>query len=65
MTTFAHLGTSAGNGLVIPETPDLARMRRETGARLRSAMAERGVDAVVLLGNNAVAYATGTSLAAG
>ena len=61
MTTFAHAGNSTGNGLVIPETPDLARMRRETGARLRSAMAERGVDAMILLGNNAVVYATGTS----
>nr|WP_082983185.1 Xaa-Pro peptidase family protein [Mycobacterium sp. 1423905.2] len=36
-------------------------MRRETGARLRAAMTERGVDALVLLGNNAVVYATGTS----
>ncbi|MCV6975256.1 M24 family metallopeptidase [Mycobacterium bourgelatii] len=36
-------------------------MRRETGARLRSAMAERGIDALVLLGNNAVVYATGVS----
>jgi Xaa-Pro dipeptidase len=60
MTTFAQAGASTGNGLVIPETPDLARMRRETGARLRSAMAERGVDAMILLGNNAVVYATGT-----
>lgn len=57
MTTF----TQAHSGLEIPETPDLARMRRETGARLRSAMAERGVDALILLGNNAVVYATGTS----
>ncbi|OBI16544.1 peptidase [Mycobacterium sp. E2327] len=57
MTTFAQ----SGAGLVLPETPDLGRMRRETGARLRAAMAERGVDAMVLLGNNAVVYATGTS----
>ncbi|OBI88912.1 Xaa-Pro peptidase family protein [Mycobacterium sp. 1245805.9] len=57
MTVLAQSGSS----LVIPETPDLGRMRRETGARLRSAMAERGVDAMVLLGNNAVVYATGTS----
>ncbi len=57
MTTVAPAGT----GLVIPETPDLTRMRRETGARLRSAMAERGVDALILLGNSAVVYATGTS----
>jgi Xaa-Pro dipeptidase len=36
-------------------------MRRETGIRLRTAMADRGVDALILLGNNAVVYATGTS----
>ena len=59
MTTLAQAGTD--NGLSIPETPDLSRMRRETGARLRSAMTERGVDAMVLLGNSAVVYATGTS----
>lgn len=47
--------------LVIPQTPDLARMRRETGTRLRAAMAGQGVDAMILLGNNAVVYATGTS----
>ena len=29
-------------------------MRRDTGARLRSAMADRDVDALILLGNNAV-----------
>jgi Xaa-Pro dipeptidase len=57
MTSIAQ----ADGGLVIPEIPDLARMRRETGARLRSAMAERGIDAMILLGNNAVVYATGTS----
>ncbi|WP_082958831.1 Xaa-Pro peptidase family protein [Mycobacterium sp. E3198] len=36
-------------------------MRRETGTRLRAAMADRGVDALILLGNSAVVYATGTS----
>ncbi|BBX94964.1 peptidase [Mycobacterium lacus] len=46
---------------MIPQTPDLARMRRETGTRLRAAMAGQGVDAMILLGNNAVVYATGTS----
>ncbi|MGN6334814.1 aminopeptidase P family N-terminal domain-containing protein, partial [Mycobacterium sp.] len=61
MTTFAQRDTTTGNGLVIPETADLARLRRETGARLRSAMTERGVDAMILLGNNAVVYATGAS----
>ena len=61
MTTFAQPGGATNNALVIPETPDPARMRRETGARLRSAMAERGIDAMILLGNNAVVYATGAS----
>jgi Xaa-Pro dipeptidase len=61
VTTFAQPGSPAGDALVIPETPDLTRMRRETGARLRAAMADRGVDALILLGNNAVVYATGTS----
>jgi Xaa-Pro dipeptidase len=61
VTTFAQPGSPAGDALVIPETPDLIRMRRETGARLRTAMVDRGVDAMILLGNNAVIYATGTS----
>lgn len=52
----------AGAGSVdIADVPDRARLRRETGVRLRSAMAERGIDALVLLGNDAVTYATGTS----
>ena len=58
MTTFLPALKSA---LDIPETPDIERMRRETGARLRSAMADRGVDALILLGNNAVVYAAGVS----
>ncbi len=45
----------------IPTQPDRNRMRAETGARLRAAMTERGVGALILLGNNAVTYATGTS----
>ena len=49
--TLAQPGT--GTGLMIPDSPDLARMRRETGGRLRSAMAGRGVDAMILLGNSA------------
>jgi Xaa-Pro dipeptidase len=51
----------AGGALAIPDAPDFGRLRRETGARLRAEMAERGVDAMILLGNNAVVYATGTS----
>ncbi|MEB3061905.1 M24 family metallopeptidase [[Mycobacterium] zoologicum] len=53
--------TATIGGIEIPEVPDRARLRRETGARLRAAMADRGVDALILLGNNAVTYATGTS----
>lgn len=36
-------------------------MRSDTGARLRSAMTDRGIDALILLGNNNVVYATGAS----
>jgi Xaa-Pro dipeptidase len=60
MTMFVQAGAGTSS-LVIPEAPDLGRMRRGTGARLRSAMVERGVDALILLGNNAVVYATGAS----
>ncbi|MGV9802597.1 M24 family metallopeptidase [Mycobacterium sp. NPDC003449] len=47
--------------LDIPEEPDFARMRREVGVRLRAAMREQGVDALILLGNGNVVYATGAS----
>src|SRR6202008_164280 len=53
--------TSPAHTLVIPDEPDLPRMRRETGARLRSAMADNGVDALILLMNDTVVYATGAS----
>lgn len=61
MTTSTRTESAPGAGVPIPATPNLTRMRRETGTRLRRAMAERGVDAMILLGNNAVVYATGTS----
>lgn len=47
--------------IAIPETPDLVRMRRDTGARLRGAMTGQGVDVLVLIGNSNVSYATGAS----
>ncbi|WP_301149101.1 M24 family metallopeptidase [Mycobacterium simiae] len=53
--------TARGPLLDIPEEPDWARMRIEIGARLRTAMAEHGVDALVLLMNGYVGYATGAS----
>lgn len=58
MTAFATAGSTA---LDIPDLPDRARMYRESGARLRSAMADNDVDALILLGNGSVVYATGAS----
>ena len=58
MTTFAAVDSSA---IEIPDLPDMARMYRECGARLRDSMREKGVDALVLLGNGNVVYATGAS----
>ncbi len=43
----------------IPVEPDRSRLRAQTGARLRAAMKDKGIGALVLLGNNAVTYATG------
>jgi Xaa-Pro aminopeptidase len=39
--------------------PDLARMHRERTQRVRAVLQEQGFDALVLLGNTNVAYATG------
>jgi Xaa-Pro dipeptidase len=59
VTTFA---TASGSALFdIPDLPDHARMYRECGARLRASMKEKGIDAMVLLGNGNVVYATGAS----
>jgi Xaa-Pro aminopeptidase len=53
--------TAVSIRLGLPAQPDPARMRRERGARLRAAMADRGVDALVLVSNSNVSYATGAS----
>ena len=50
-----------GSVIDIPDEPDWARMRSEVGARLRSAMADQGVDALILLMNGYVGYATGAT----
>lgn len=55
------LMTSGSTTLDIPDLPDRGRMYREIGARLRGAMRDKGVDALVLLGNGSVVYATGAS----
>ncbi|MFA7514544.1 MAG: aminopeptidase P family N-terminal domain-containing protein, partial [Mycolicibacterium vanbaalenii] len=66
MTTSTHSGVTqiARTGytlLDIPTEPDFARLRSEVGVRLHAAMAEQNVDALVLLGNGNVMYATGIS----
>ncbi|HLU43260.1 MAG TPA: Xaa-Pro peptidase family protein [Microthrixaceae bacterium] len=45
----------------IPALADLDRMRAERTERLRAAMGEQGLDAIVLLGNTNVVYATGAT----
>jgi Xaa-Pro aminopeptidase len=45
----------------IPDQADWARMRREIGARLRTAMSDHGIDALILLLNGHVGYATGAT----
>ncbi len=56
VTTIARPDSPA-----IPDLPDLGRMYRECGARLRAAMRDKGIDALILLGNGNVVYATGVS----
>src|SRR6185437_1547073 len=53
--------TAPVQSFVIPDEPDFARMHRDITARLHDAMAEHGVDALILLMNDNVVYATGAS----
>ena len=53
--------TEGPAGLDLPAQPDLHRMRRERAMRMRSAMTDKGVDALILLGNSNVSYATGAT----
>jgi Xaa-Pro dipeptidase len=48
-------------GVEIPDQPDIDRMRRERTERVRAGMAGAGIDALVLLSNANVSYATGTT----
>ncbi len=57
--TAAGLMSAAPATSIIPDAPDLSRLRRDRSARLRDGMREQGIDALVLLGNTNVAYATG------
>jgi Xaa-Pro aminopeptidase len=45
--------------VAIEAEPDLGRMQRDRGAKLQAVMSQQGVDAMVLLGNSHVSYATG------
>jgi Xaa-Pro dipeptidase len=54
----AGLMTSAP-AAVTTTAPDHDRMRRHRMGRIRAAMAEQGIDALVLVGNTNVVYATG------
>jgi len=58
-TARTFLGSQTS--FTIPDEPDWARMHRDIGVRLRSAMAENDVDALILLMNDNVVYATGAS----
>jgi Xaa-Pro aminopeptidase len=44
---------------LVPDDINFERMRRQRTARVRSIMGEQGIDALVLLGNTDVVYATG------
>jgi len=59
-TSYSEGGLAKSiNGAVLPDAPDLARMRTERHARLQAQMAAVGVDALLLLGTNPVGYTTG------
>ena len=58
---MSDLRTPASVGLNLPVQPDLTRMQRERHERLRAGMADKGLDALVLLANANVSYATGSS----
>ena len=53
--------TASVRSFVIPDEPDFARMHRDISGRLHSAMADHGVDAMILLMNDNVVYSTGAS----
>jgi Xaa-Pro dipeptidase len=49
----------AVGGVAIPDEPDLVRMRRERHAKLQRELDAQDLDGLVLVGTNAVSYATG------
>jgi Xaa-Pro dipeptidase len=57
----SDLLTPGVSGLDLPDVPDLGRMQADRRERLRAGMAATGIDALVLLANANVSYATGAS----
>ncbi|MDG2029131.1 MAG: Xaa-Pro peptidase family protein [Acidimicrobiales bacterium] len=53
--------TGESSELDLPSPPDHDRMQRERGLKIRSKMDETGIDAMVLLANANVTYATGAT----
>jgi Xaa-Pro aminopeptidase len=47
------------DGATVPDRPDLARMRRERHEKIQAQLRSQDLDATLLLGTSAVAYATG------
>ena len=45
----------------VPSTVDVGAMRADRIAKVRANMADQGLDALVLLGNNNVVYPTGAT----
>ena len=58
-------GLMAAAAPALPAMADLGRMQRDRSERLRAGMAAQGIDALVLLGNTNVVYATGVVSPAG
>lgn len=52
------------DGVPVPDVPDMARMRTQRHARLQVELEAQGLDGLLLLGTNAVAYATGADVPA-
>jgi len=63
--TIEHWSAEATiGGVVIPDLPDLARMRRERFERLQDQLEAREIDGLVLLATSSVVYATGAAMPA-
>ncbi len=55
------MGALTIDGALVPEHPDLPRMRRDRHAKLQAQLELHGLDGMVLLGTSNVSYATGAA----